>query len=306
MLTMTQKSETIAVSRRAVLALPFLVTGAAAQQAAPAAAPASAAAPAGAPQPGAPRFETIARFNTPAARQGVCADADHVYVVDDRLIAKFDKKTFQEVARFETPREGPIIHMNSLSLHDSKLYAAHSNYPEDPMLSSIEIFDPASMKHIGSHSFGYMPGSLTTLEWHDGGWWAIWANYSRVFGRNQRPYGNTHWTHITRLAPDFRQIGGWSFPVEVLTRSEPMSVSGASWGPGLSNQPGPLLWCTGHDHKEVYALRLPKQGMRLERLITVPIEAEGQAIAWDKADPTILWQIIRSKREVVGQRLVLA
>ncbi len=255
-------------------------------------------------QPQGPRFEAIARFTTPAARQGVCADAGHVYVVDDRLIVKVAKQDFREVARFESPRGGPIIHMNSLSLHDGRLYAAHSNYPEDPMLSSVEILDPATMQHVDSHSFGLQLGQLTTFEWHAGEWWAVWANYSRVFGRNQRPYGNTHWTHMTRLSPDLRQTAGWSFPADVLTRAEPMSISGASWGPGLPDHPGPLLWCTGHDHKEVYALRLPRQGMRLERLATLPVEAEGQAIAWDKSDPTLLWMIIRSRREVVGMRLV--
>ncbi|MGL4242777.1 MAG: hypothetical protein ACRCTI_16820, partial [Beijerinckiaceae bacterium] len=119
-------------SRRAALALP-LVALPSAITAQPAATPASV------PPPG--RFEAIARFNTPAARQGVCADAEYIYVVDDRLIVKADRRTLQEIARFETPREGPIIHMNSLSLHDGKLYAAHSNYPESPMMSSVEIFD---------------------------------------------------------------------------------------------------------------------------------------------------------------------
>lgn len=277
-----------ALTRRTALALPLVAMPALARQPAPA------------------HFESIARFSTPAARQGVAADAGNVYVVDDRLIVKHDRKTLQEVARFETPREGPIIHMNSLSLHDGRLYAAHSNYPESPMLSSIEIFDPATMAHVGSHSFGVMPGSLTTWEWHEGSWWAIWANHSRVFGRNQQPYGNTHWTHLTRHDAGYHQTGGWSFPADVLKRSEPMSISGSSWGPGLPGHPGPLFWCTGHDHKEVYALRLPKQGMRLERIATLPIEAEGQAVAWDKADPTVLWMLIRSRREVVAQRLVTA
>lgn len=274
------------IARRTALLLPALAL------------PAAARAQAG------PRFEAVARFTTPAARQGVCADAGFVYVVDDRQIVKFAKDGFREVARFDSPREGPIIHMNSLSLHEGRVYAAHSNYPEDPMLSSVEMFDTATLRPAGSHSFGLQLGQLTTFEWHEGAWWAVWANYSRVFGRNQRPYGNTHWTHITRLAPDMRQTAGWSFPSDVLTRAEPMSISGASWGPGLPGHPGPLLWCTGHDHKEVYALRLPRQGMRLERLATLPVEAEGQAIAWDKADPTLLWMIVRSRREVVAMRLI--
>lgn len=277
-----------AVGRRSLLAL-----------AGSASAPVLAQAP-GQAGPGERRFETLARFTTPVARQGVCANADHVFVVDDRLIAKFDRRTQAEVARFESPRDGPIIHMNSLSLHEGQVLAAHSNYPEEPMLSSVERFDAGTLRHAGSHSFGIMPGSLTAFEWHEGAWWAVWANYSRVFGRNQRPYGNTWWTHLTRHAPgdDLRQTGGWTFPPEVLRRAEPMSVSGASWGPDG------LLWCTGHDHKEAYTLRLPRMGSVLERVFTLPIEAEGQAIAWDKSAPDVLWQIVRSRREVVAQRLV--
>jgi hypothetical protein len=279
------------LARRTALAMPALLLAGAARAQGTAAPPA--------PAPAGPRFEPAhIRFTTPAARQGACADADRIYAVDDRLIIAFDRRTQAEVARFESPREGPIIHLNSLSLHDGKLYAVHSNYPEDPMLSSVEIFDPATLRHIGSHSFGYMPGSLTAWEWHDGSWWAVWANYSRVFGRNQRPYGNTYWTHFTRHAPDFRQTGGWGFPADILRRSEPMSISGASWGPGG------FLWATGHDHKEVYALRLPTMGSVLVRHATLPIEAEGQAIAWDKSDPMVLWQIVRSRREVLAQRLV--
>jgi len=36
----------------------------------------------------------------------------------------------------------------------------------------------------------------------------------------------------------------------------------------------------------------------------LPIEAEGQAIAWDRSAPDVLWQIVRSRREVVAQRLL--
>ncbi|UFN47124.1 hypothetical protein LPC08_13910 [Roseomonas sp. OT10] len=282
--------------RRTLLAAPLLgglaATGLARRAAAQAA---PAPAPAQAPER---RFETIARFTTPAARQGVCADADAVYAVDNRLIIKHDRRSNAELARFESPREGPIIHMNSLSLHEGEVIAAHSNYSEEPMLSSVERFDAATLRHTGSHSFGIMPGSLTSFEWHDGAWWAVWANYSLVFGRNQRPYGNTWWTQLTRHDRDMRQTGGWTFPADVLQRATPMSISGASWGPGG------FLWCTGHDHKEVYALRLPRMGSVLERVMTLPIEAEGQAIAWDTSAPDVLWQIIRSKREVVAQRLV--
>ena len=274
--------------RRAIFAAPALLLAGRARAQAPAAAPA----------PAGPRFESIHRFTTQAARQGVCADATRVWVVDDRLILAFDRASGQEVARFESPREGPVIHMNSLSLHEGRIYAAHSNYPAEPMLSSVEVFDAATLRHLDSHSFGYMRGSLTTWEWYDGAWWAVWANYSRVFGQNPLPYGHTWRTHMTRHDGSLRQTGGWGFPADVLRRSEPMSISGASWGPGG------MLWCTGHDHTEVHALRLPRMGSVLQRVHTVLVEAEGQAIAWEKGGAgDVLWQIIRSRREVVAQRL---
>jgi hypothetical protein len=219
-------------------------------------------------------------------------------VVDNRLIVAVDRATGAETARFEGPRDGPIIHMNSLSLHEGRIYAAHSNYPR----SRCSLPWKSSRRHRCATSAPTPSASCRAAspswEWHGGAWWAVWANYSRVFGQSQRPYGNTWWTHLTRHDTELRQTGGWTFPPDILRRAEPMSISGASWGPGG------LLWCTGHDHTEVYALRLPAMGSVLQRVHTLPIEAEGQAIAWEKGgDGNVLWQIIRSRTEVVAQRL---
>ena len=49
-------------------------------------------------------------------------------------------------------------------LMDGKIYAAHSNYPDWPMTSSLEIWDAETMKHIGTHSFGIQWGSLTWVD----------------------------------------------------------------------------------------------------------------------------------------------
>jgi hypothetical protein len=84
----------------------------------------------------------------------------------------------------------------------------------------------------------------------------------------------------------------------VLKRAEPMSISGGSWGPDG------LLYVTGHDHPEVYALRLPQAGSVLELLGTYPIKAEGQGIAWDRAQPGVLWTMSRPNKEVIGMRFV--
>lgn len=258
---------------------------------------ASALVPAALAQPAtAGRFTEVMRFRSPFARQGIAVDAGFVYPVSDRGIGKHEKATGRLVAQWEGPRDGPVIHLDSGVVLEGRLHAAHSNYPQEPMTSSVEIWDVARMEHIGTHSFGIQWGSLTWVDRHDGAWWAVFANYSRVFGPSQRPYGNTWWTTLVRMDEGWRPEQAWIFPQPVLRRAEPMSISGGSWGPDG------LLWCTGHDHPEVYALRLPRAGSVLELVATVPIPGEGQGIAWDRTQPGMLWCISRSRSEAIGLR----
>lgn len=244
-----------------------------------------------------PRFVEIARFKSDMARQGVAADADFFYPVTDQGIAKHDKKTGKLVAEWKGPKDGPIIHLDSGVVLDGKLYAAHSNYPQEPMTSSIEVWDVASMQHVATHSFGIMWGSLTWIDRHDGAWWAVFANYSRVFGQSQRPYGNTYWTTLVKLDDKWQWQQAWTFPQNILKRAEPMSISGGSWGADG------LLYATGHDHPEVYALRLPKMGSVVEHVATYPIKGEGQGIAWDRSDSGVLWMISRANKEAIAMRM---
>jgi hypothetical protein len=89
----------------------------------------------------------------------------------------------------------------------------------------------------------------------------------------------------------------WIFPEKVLKKSEPMSISGGSWGPDG------LLYCTGHDHPELYVLRLPQAGSVLELVEIIPIENNGQGMAWDRSDPGTIYVIKRPTKQVVVSRL---
>jgi hypothetical protein len=255
------------------------------------------AAAATAAQQSARELAEVTRFAAPEARQGVAVDARHFYAVTDRAIGKYDKQTGTLVAKWEGPRDGPIIHLDSGVILDGKLYAAHSNYPHEPMTSSVEIYDAASLKPVGSHSFGIMWGSLTWIDRHDGAWWGVFANYSRVFGQSQRPYGNSYWTTLIKFDDKWQWQQGWIFPSNIIKRSEPMSISGGSWGADG------LLYVTGHDHAEVYAMRLPRQGSILEHVETIPFGVEGQGIAWDRSQPEFLYGISRKNSQVVVGRL---
>ena len=242
------------------------------------------------------QFTEVGRFDAAEARQGVAVDADHVYVVDSTNIAKYDKKTRRLVQRNDGPPEGTLIHLDSGAVVEGKLYCAHSNYPEIPMTSSVEIWDTRTMKHAGNHSVGVMWGSCTWIDRHLGSWWAVFANYDKPQGPEKLPYGYTRSTTLVKLDDQWMWKEAWLFPEQVLKNVRPMSVSGGSWGPDG------YLYCTGHDPAEVYVLRLPKAGSILELVDTVPCNIAGQGIAWDRTEAGMFYGIVKSRRQVVVSR----
>jgi len=236
----------------------------------------------------APALEQIGEFTVPEANQGVGVDARHFYAVDNYVIGKYDKKTGKLLKKWQGAKSGPIVHLDSAMLMDGKLYAAHSNYPDWPMTSSLEIFDAETMEHIGSHSFGIQWGSLTWVDWHDSHWWMTFANYDRLFGPGKTPYGHKANTVMVKLTKDFRPLQSWTLPKAILDRFEDMSNSGGSWGPDG------YLYLTGHDPAELYRMRLPKAGSVLELVDVIPMNIRGQGIAWDRSQPGVIYGIIRA------------
>ena len=69
-----------------------------------------------------------------------------VYAVDNQAIGKYDKTTGNLVKMWEGDKKGPFLHLDTAMVKDSKIYAAHSNYPDWPMTSSLEIFDAETME----------------------------------------------------------------------------------------------------------------------------------------------------------------
>jgi hypothetical protein len=64
-----------------------------------------------------------------------------------------------------------------------------------------------------------------------------------------------------------------------------------------------LLYVTGHDRPELYALRVPAAGGVLEHVATIAIPTGGQAISWDAREPRLLWSIERRTHELVATRI---
>lgn len=236
-------------------------------------------------------FTLLGEFAVPEAGQGVAVDDRYFYAVNSRTIAKYDKRTGAFVTRWQGPPDGPITHLDGGMIMDGKLYAAHSNYPEWPMTSSLEIWDAATLEHVGSRSFGINWGSLTWADFHDGHWWMTFANYNQPLGPGGTPYGHTAATQTIKFTPDFRIVEAWVLPKALLQRFGDMSNSGGSWGPDG------FLYLTGHDPAELYKVRLPRAGSVLDLVAVLPLEIRGQGLAWDRSDPGVLYTTVRATAE---------
>ena len=236
-----------------------------------------------------PPAEAVRSIPAPEARQGVAVDAEHFYAVVNSRIGKYRKADGAKVG--EWVGDGIAIrHLNSCVVDGSELVCANSNFPDTPMANSIEIFDPASMKHLRSIPLGVRDGSLTVLERHEGRWWAIFANYDAP----RSHLGRTHRdTKVVLFSDQWAELGGYALPDSVLSRLAPHSISGGSFGPDG------LLYLTGHDAPEIYVMRSPRQGPLLEHVATIPVPFEGQAWAWDRSAGRTIYAIRRRAGEVV-------
>lgn len=229
----------------------------------------------------------------PEARQGVAVDATHFYAIVNSRIGKYRKADGVKIGEWVGDR-AVIRHLNSCVIEGAELICANSNYPQTPMASSVEIFDPASMRHVRSVSLGVQHGSLTWVERRGGRWWAGFANYDAPRSDGGRTH---HDTKIVIFNDDWAQVGGYILPDSVLEKLPPNSISGGSFGPDG------LLYLTGHDAPEIYVLRVPTMGPVLQHIGTMAAPLEGQAWAWDKSVARTIYGITRKSGEVVVMRV---
>ncbi len=237
--------------------------------------------------------EITTRLSAPEADQGVAVDARSIYAIDNAEIAKYDRTTGAKTAHFKGD-PARFKHMNSCAVIGRELVCAASNFPATPMLSQVEVFDPADLTHLRTIPLGHQFGSLTWVDRRQGSWWAGFANYD---GRGGEPGRDHRATTLVRFDDQWRPHETWSFPPQVLERLAPMSASGGAFGADGR------LYVTGHDRPELYVLDVPKGGGALTLVATLPIPVNGQAIAFDRSAPGVLFGVNRATREVLGFRL---
>ena len=250
-----------------------------------------------APLPAGTAFVEIAAFPAPEAHQAVAVDADHFYAIGNRVVAKYDKRTGERVAAVRASPELPLIHMNGGAINEEGwLVVSHSNFPRLPMTGSAEVFTVSPLEHVATHSLGPTDGSLTWLSGDSHQRYEIFAHY-------ELPRAPGYDTGVERTAVVRQTLGltggrgAWVLPPALVARLRPHSVSGASFAPDGT------LYLSGHDRPEVYRVRFPRAGSEMVLEAVHPAPIAGQGIAWDPAEPGVLWGTRRREGLVVKMRL---
>jgi len=242
------------------------------------------------------RSKELTVFNVPKAQQAVAVDNDHFYVINNKTITKHDKKSGELIARFDGTSLG-LHHLNSGVVYHGKLYCAHSNFPELPMKSSVEVFDTRTMKHASSYSLGIsVYGSLTWID-YDGRskqWYMGFAHYSDEKLRTDER--DNRWTTVVQYDRNWHSKQSWTFPKHIVEAFKDHSNSGGSIGPDG------YFYCTGHDNGELYVLEIPQSGYTLRHIATIPAPIHGQGVAIDRSikDASVFYGIRRATNEVVS------
>jgi hypothetical protein len=238
----------------------------------------------------------LGRWSIPEANQAAAVDAAHFYGIGNRTLVKHRKDTGERVAEWSSPKEGPIVHFNFGYVDGRRLVLSHSNFPQLPPASSIEVHDTRSLQLIESHSLGVRPGSLTWAVRHRGSWWGCFAYYN---DQGTMPGYNQRSTYLGEFDDRWQMLRSWLFPEAFIATWGESSSSGGDWGDDG------LLYATGHDAPELHVMRLPRQGVVLEHVTTLAVPFEGQGWAWDRSarGQRVIYGISRARKEVIAAQI---
>jgi len=191
-------------------------------------------------------YVTAGTFKCPEANQGVAVDESYFYGIGNQTIVKCTLDG-EVVARWHEKDPSLIKHFDGGSVIDGYHYCSHSNYPEVPMASSVEVFDTKNLTHIKTISLGIESGSCTWVVKGDGCWYLGFAHYDRSGGgAGGEVLKDASWTQIVRYDDEWHRTQAWILPKELVDQLRPNSISGCLFANGK-------FYCTGHDAKSIRA-----------------------------------------------------
>lgn len=232
-------------------------------------------------------YQTVRTYECPEAIQGVAVDTRHFYAIANQEIARYDRKTGEKTASWKEENKELIRHFDGGVVIGRRLYCSHSNYPEVPMASSIEVFNTRKMTHVKTISLGIENGSCTWVVKGKRCWYVGFAHYDNNGGEQLK---DASWTQVVQYDRRWRRVRGWILPKNLLEQLRPNSISGCLFINGR-------FYCTGHDATKLFVLEFPPYGMRLVLADEIDIPFHGQGIAMDSEGA--LWGIDRKARTVM-------
>lgn len=237
------------------------------------------------------KYHTIKTYKCPEATQGVAVDDDCFYAIGNQVIARYDKASGKRLSIWKESDRELICHFDGGIIVDGLLYCSHSNFPEVPMASSIEVFDPNTLEHVKTISLGIESGSCTWIVRGEGCWYLGFAHYDHSgHGAGGETLKDNSWTQIVQYDDNWRRAQGWILPKALIEKLHPNSISGCLYSDGR-------FYCTGHDATELFVLSFPPYGMRLSLTDTISIPFHGQGIALDSDGN--LWGIDRKSKCII-------
>lgn len=228
--------------------------------------------------------EALHEYAAPLARQGVAVGPNAFFAIAGTGIARHARRGGRELARWQSVGREGVAHLGSCTVtRERELLCANSNFPALPMAASLEWFDTATLRPLRSRSLGPTDGSLAWVDELTGGWLAGFAHFD---GNGGAPGKSHRHTRVVQFDPYWVAVQAWLLPDSVLARLAPDSASGGTVGPDG------LLYLTGRQRPELYALARPSQGTTLVHVATIELAIAGRAIAWDRfADERVLWTV---------------
>lgn len=239
-------------------------------------------------------YQQVAAFACPQATQGVAVDDNYFYAIGNQVIAKYSKDG-RFVQEWREENRELITHFDGGIVIDGLLYCSHSNYPDVPMASSVEVFDTKDLSHVKTISLGIDVGSCTWVLKGDGCWYLGFAHYDISGGH----YGgemmkDASWSQIVQYDQQWHKVQAWILPKALLDELRPNSISGALYIDGK-------FYCAGHDATKLFILEFPPYGMRMLYTGSIDMPMHGQGIAMDSEG--FLWGIDRKTRTVIKSKL---
>lgn len=209
--------------------------------------------------------------------QGVCADADYIFVTDNDYIRKYRKSDNKWMGALQVSNKvSGYTHAGDCCYHDGVIYIAMSNYPTQPYIGCI-IKVSADLTYLGYIPLYGNHEASSVCRKSDGTFWVTSYSYLNP-------------CKIFKYSSDWEYLG--SYDLEKVDSNGQWGYDGIEWR-------GNYLYANVHDYADMgdYLDVYYFDGESFSRVQRISHVINGyichQGIAFDPAESDVLWMVNR-------------